>query len=150
MNPVQIPQIEGTVDDERLHYRYVPVPELRTVWPALQYGLEVVRKKNGEPWIAEDVYAALLHGRASLYVFEDIDGELEGFGIFEVMYFPYEFKPRLCIWIGWSKRPGQGWCGVEVARKIAHVAGLRSIVFSTTQKGGWLENFKQLHTWYEV
>lgn len=150
MSPVQLPQIAGTVDDERLHYRYVPVPELRTVWPALQYGLEVVRKKNGEPWIAEDVYAALLHGRASLYVFEDIDGELEGFGIFEVMYFPYEFKPRLGIWIGWSKRAGQGWCGVEVARKIARVAGLESIVFSTTQEGGWLKNFKKLHTWYEV
>jgi len=150
MTPVQLPPLSGTVDDERLRFRHVPVPELRSVWPALQYGLEVVRKANGEPWIAEDVYAALLYGRAALYVFENIDGELEGFGIFEVINFPFEFKPRLNIWIGWSKQPGQGWCGVEVARKIARAAGLDSIVFSTTQDSGWTKRFRKLNTWYEV
>ena len=148
--PAQLPPLQGTVDDDRLNYRYVPVPELRSVWPALQYGLEMVRKSNGEPWIAEDVYAALLHGRASLYIFEDVNGDLEGFGIFEVIHFPSEFKPRLNVWIGWSKHPAQGWIGVTLAQKIARAAGLDSIVFATTQESGWVKKFKKLHTWYEI
>lgn len=147
---VQLPPVQGTMDDDRLSYRYVTVPELRSVWPALQYGLEMVRTSNGEPWIVEDVYAALLHGRAHLYIFEDADGEIEGFGIFEVIHFPSEFKPRLNVWIGWSKHPAQGWMGVALAKEIARVAGIESIVFATTQESSWTKKFKKLHTWYEV
>lgn len=144
------PELSGTADDDRLTYRYVPVPLVRDVWPALQYGLDTVRQSNGEPWINEDVYAALLHGRAALYVFEDAEGSVEGFGIFEVLNFAYEFTPRLNIWIGWSKHPHQGHLGVELARKIARAAGIESIVFSTTQENGWVKKHRKLHTWYEV
>lgn len=144
------PALAGDLDDGAAVFRYVPVAHLRDEWPRLARGLAEVRESNGEPWISEDVYAALLHGRAALYVIEDDAGELEGFGIFEVTNFSYEFRARLNIWIGWSRRRSNGHLGVEMARKIARALGIDSIVFSTPQKNAWVEKFKPLHTWYEV
>lgn len=146
---IQFPSLADSLDDDRLTFQHVPPQTLREVWPTLQHGLDVVRKTNGESWINEDVYAALLHGRAALYVIYDGE-EVEGFGIYEVLNFPYEFKPRLNIWIGWSRNPAQGHLGVELSRRIARVMGIDSIVFSTTQENRWVEKFKKLHTWYEV
>ena len=146
---IQFPNITGTLDDDRLTFRHVPVTELRDIWPQLQYGLDMVRKSTGESWINEDVYAALLHGQAALYVIQDGD-ELEVFGIYQVLNFAFEFTPRLSIWIGWSRHPAQGHLGIEVSRKVAREMGITSIVFSTTQENRWVEKFTKLHTWYEV
>ncbi len=146
---IQFPDLTGSLDDDRLSFRHVPVQNLRDVWPTLQHGLQVVKQTNGESWIPEDVYAVLLHGRAALYAIYDGE-ELEGFGIYEVLNFAYEFKPRLNIWIGWSRNPAQGHLGVELSRRIARAMGIDSIVFSTTQENRWVDKFKKLHTWYEV
>jgi hypothetical protein len=143
------PTLSGTVDDDRLTFRHVPVANLRDEWPRLRLGLDVVKSTNGEPWIAEDVYAALLHQQAGLYVFEDGE-ELVGFGIVQVMNFPYEFQPRLNIWIGWFKHPQHGHLGIEVAQKVAKALGIASVVFATPQQNRWVEKFTRLHTWYEV
>ena len=146
-----LPLLEGTLDDDRVRYRGVPVAQLRGVWPLLQYGLSVVRDTNKEPWINEDVYASLLHGRSVLYLFEDAaTDELLGFAVFESIFFPYEFRPRLNMWIGWAREKGLGYLGYELARRIARVAGIDSVVFCTPQENGWVKRHRKLFTWYEV
>lgn len=147
---VDIPSINGALPDLDVLFRAVPVYELRAIWPSLQEGLEQVRASNGEPWIAEDVYSSLLYSKSKLYVIENYDEELLGFVIFEPLYFPYDFEQRLNIWIGWSKHKGHGHIGVEVAKRVAKAAGIRSVVFCTPQENGWVQKFRKLHTWYEV
>ncbi len=148
---IQYPDISGVLDDDRLAYRYVPVSQLHDEWPRLRHGLEVIKESNGEPWLPEDIYAALLYGRAALYIGEDSETkELEGFAIVEVMNFPYDFKQRLNLWIGYSVHPKQGHLGAEVVKRVARAMGIDSIVFSTTQESPWTANYKKLHTWYEV
>lgn len=146
----QLPKIAGRTADGALTYRHVAVHELRQLWPELQYGLELVRSTNGEPWIVEDVYSELLHGRADLYVFETDEGDLQGLAIFQVLYFPFEFKPRLNVWIGWSKSPRQGRYGEEVAHLLKRAAGFDSVVFATSQENAWVNKHHKLFTWYEI
>jgi hypothetical protein len=147
---MNLPAISGTVDDDRLAYTYVQVQDLRSVWSELQYGLEVIRTTNHETWIAEDIYAGLLQRRLHLWVFRDQVGKLEGFGIYNVLNFDYDFVPCLNIHIGWSASPAQGWIGVELSKRIAKAAGLTRIVFSTPQDNAWVKRFKKITTYYEV
>jgi hypothetical protein len=149
MNP-QLPNIEGTLDDDAYTFRAVPTKDLRETWPLLQYGLEEVRRSNGEVWIAEDVYASLLYGQATLYLIHDAEGILQGFGIFKVFHFDYDFEPTLLVWIGWSKYRRNGHLGRELTRKIKRAAGINRAVYSTTQENPWVLKDRKLHTWYEI
>lgn len=146
----QLPPINGTLDDDRLTYSYVQVQDLRAVWGELQYGLSQVRETNKEVWSPEDIYAGLLHRRLHLWVFRDQSGKLEGFGIYNVVNFDYDFIPCLNIHIGWSASPAQGWIGVELSKRIRDAAGLTRIVFSTPQENSWVKRFKKITTYYEV
>ena len=66
----------------------------------------------------EDIYAALLMNKATLYVFHAEDGLLAGFIVCEVIVMPFDNGPSLNIWLGWSDSKGQGHYGFEVAKLV--------------------------------
>lgn len=146
-----LPKLNGrSAVNEAVSYRYVPPYLLREAWPALQYGLNQIREQNGEAWIPEDVYSELLHQRADLYMFEDDDGTLVGFSIFQITTFPYDFTPRLLVWIGWAAKVGDGKYGYELTHELKRQAGLTSAVFSTSQETPWVAKHRKLFSFYEV
>jgi hypothetical protein len=49
-------------------YRIVQPHELRQTWGFVKHGLETILIKSSEPWIPEDVYAAIANNKASLWL----------------------------------------------------------------------------------
>jgi hypothetical protein len=134
-----------------LTYRYVA--DVRSLWPVVKPGVESIRSGDSHAWLCEDVYAALMSGRAAMYVFNDEQGAHAGFGVYEVMPLPYEANPVLNIWLGHAEKPAYGHYGVELSRKIAGSMGIERIVFSTTQdaaESAWLKQFHLMKAYYEV
>jgi hypothetical protein len=77
------PTIHGHTEDKALSYGLVT--NIRRAWPAFLPGLQKVKETNGEPWLPEDVYAAVISGRAAAYEFNEPDGTHAGFGIFDLL-----------------------------------------------------------------
>jgi hypothetical protein len=109
-----------------------------------------VKESNKEPWLPEDVYTAVVTGRAAAYEFNEADGTHAGFGIFEIVQLEYDGDAVLNIWIGHSEKSGCSQYGVELARLIANAMGIAKIVFSTTQGNTWLKKFRLVRSFYEV
>lgn len=149
------PATYGELPEYNGRYELVPPKDLRDIWPMLLEGLEDVRATNGEPWIAEDVYAQLINGRAWLYLCYYLDSpEMFGFFIVEPTQFPFEYQQRLNVWIGWAKekhRGKRGRMGIESAKRIAEALNYNGVVFATSQTGPWVKGLGELITaWYEA
>jgi len=142
------PNLSGSTSDGVLTYALVQ--NIRQMWPVVLPGIQTIRECNSEPWLPEDVYAALVTGQAAMYAFNTIEGQHAGFGVYQVMPLPYEANPVLNIWLGHSETPKQAAYGVELSKLIAGAMGLERIVFSTPQQASWTKNFRLLTAYYEV
>lgn len=123
-----LPKISGVTSDGTIAYNYVG--NIRQIWPVILPGLVKVKETNGEPWIPEDIYAALLNGSASLYAGYR-QGAYTGFAVLQAITFPYEDSPVLNVWIGYSVEKSSGHLGAEAARHVANEAGIERVVFSS-------------------
>lgn len=142
------PDLQGHTADNVLSYRLVK--NLRSAWADLLPGILKVKETNGEPWLPEDVYVAVMCGGAAAYEFNEADGAHAGLAIFDLMQLDYGTELALNIWIGHSEKPGRSQYGVELARLIASSMGIKHIVFSTTQRNAWLKKFRLVKAFYEV
>lgn len=143
-----IPQIAGVTQDGKLTYSYVQ--DIRKVWPIVREGVETIIKANHESFMPEDVFHACALGNAAMFIFMRATGEYAGFGVFHPYTFPFQDKPCLNIWLGYSKEPEHGPYGVEVAKAVLAESPFDRAVFSTPQEG-WPERYgTKLHSWYEV
>ncbi len=141
-----LPTISGVTTDGTISYNHVS--NIRQIWPVILPGLVKVKETNGEPWIPEDIYAALMTGNASLYAGYR-QGAYTGFAVLQAITFPYEDSPVLNVWIGYSVEKSSGHLGAEAARHVANEAGIERVVFSSPQEG-WTAKYKKITTWYEV
>lgn len=98
---------------------FVPPEEIDSHWPSILPGIEIVRKRTQEPWLAEDVHRALVGGNASLFRGED------GFLIVQRIPEAFSCRPFLNVWIAWFK-PNKG---KEMQQEI--VAFLDKLVVAT-------------------
>ena len=124
-----LPQISGTSSDGVISWGYEP--DVRGMFATIRPGVEKIIASNGEPFVPEDVYMALISGAASLYVGYRGD-EYTGFAVLRAIKFDFESKPVLNIWLGYSVEKASGYLGLEVARTVAKAAGIERIVFSSS------------------
>lgn len=130
-------------------YSHVAPHLIRQLWPVILPGVEKIKSTNGESWLPEDIYAALVCNKASLYIFQK-DGAHAGFGVLEVMQLPFEVTPVVNIWLGHFDAKENGHYGIEVTKLVASAAGIERSVFSTPQDNSWVKNFRRITSWYEV
>lgn len=82
----------------------VPQDQLYGLWPWVRNGLEAVRAKTAERWLAEEIYSILRVNGAYLYTVEVCDDDV-GFVIVQQHNDPD--GPCLFIWALWIE-PGVG------------------------------------------
>jgi hypothetical protein len=111
-------------------------------------GIEKIISSNGEPYVPEDVYMALISGSADLYVGYRGD-EYTGFAVLRPIQFDFEPMPVLNIWLGYSVEKKSGHLGIEIAHVVKEAAGLSRVVFASSQRG-WTDKHKLITAWYEV
>lgn len=101
------------------------------MFSTIRHGIEKIITSNGEPFVPEDVYMALISGAADLYVGYR-DDEYTGFAVLRPLQFDFERVPALNIWLGYSVEKASGYLGLEVARTVAKAAGIERIVFASS------------------
>ena len=124
---------------------YINPAELHDYWPLVKEGLEAVRNRVSDTWIAEDVYAALRSGVSTLHI--GYDGEdYDGFVVLSQMQ-DYD-GPKLFIWIAYGKGKNVVERYMAEIEKMARKINARKIRVSSTRKG-WSKYFTPITTIYE-
>ena len=80
-------------------YRLVNPHELRQSWSFVRNGLEAILRKSPEPWIPEDVYAAISNGKCTLWLAIEQDKAV-GFVI------AYISGDNFHVWCAWGNLGG--------------------------------------------
>ena len=112
---------------------YVPPQQLRSAWLAIRPAVEQIRVECAEPWLAEDVYAALKSGAAQLWARQGFDGWV----VLQQSPFPYSDEVALLVWLAWSS-PGTGEVvaqNTQQLREMARQAGIRTLAFESPRLG---------------
>ncbi len=110
-------------------FNFIAPQDLHTVWGTVKVGLEVVKRRTGEQWIPEDVYASLKAGSSQLFMVDD------GFAILQQTRNEWTNEPCLHIWIAFHMKHED--ISEEVhsnLRKIAHNIGAKSITFTSPRR----------------
>lgn len=94
-----LPRISGTSSDGVITWGHEA--DVRSMFATIRAGIEKIISSNGEPFVPEDVYMALITGSADLYVAYRGD-EYTGFAVLRAIQFDFEAKPVLNIWLGYS------------------------------------------------
>jgi hypothetical protein len=141
-----LPRISGTSSDGVITWGHES--DVRGIFSTIRPGIDKIIESNGEPFVPEDIYIALITGAADLYVGYRGD-EYTGFAVLKPIQFDFESKPVLNIWLGYSVEKASGYLGLEVARTVAKAAGMERIVFSSSQPR-FASQYKLITSWYEV
>lgn len=104
--------------------------DARAVWDEIRPGLEAVKAKSHAPWRPEDVYAALLAGRAFLYLGEP------GFVIVEPKEDPFTGEGELLVWIAYSREVGAVERFQEAVDDLARTHGFTKLTL-WSDRPGW-------------
>jgi hypothetical protein len=109
---------------------YVPPQRLRGAWLTIRPAVEQIRTTCSEPWLTEDVYAALAFGAAQLWARPEFDG-------WAIVKTQVIVEPVLLVWLAWS-RPGTSDVvaeNTEQLREIARQAGIGTLAFESPRIG---------------
>jgi hypothetical protein len=113
---------------------------LHTHWPQIKEGIiEIKSRCPQEPWLIEDVYAALRAGWAQLHIAET------GFIVTQDLTEDYTFRPLLHVWLAYSK----GGEHDLAEGYLKTVASGRPIRFHSPRVG-WSRIAKVIRTEYEL
>lgn len=124
-------------DMELIHFEHITSHTgLQDYYPLVEEACRRISRQQDIVAFAPDVYAALLQGKAELYVgFRD--GEAKGFFTCYTVEPPCS-PPHLHVWHGYI-RPGDPADGIVAAfeeiGRVAQAKGCSQIVFSTRRKG---------------
>jgi len=114
--------------------RQVHPDELHAVWPLIKDGLEKVKARCHEVWIAEDVYASIKTGASTLHLKDD------GFLVLTPTRQAHTGKPVLHVWIAYSAGSNQEE-GETYLDRIAKQYGFQLITMKSPRRGwerrGW-------------
>jgi hypothetical protein len=107
---------------------------LHRYWPLVRAGFETVRRKACQAWWAEDLYAAVLGGRAQLCV-GTIGGRLAGAAVVCLDTEPYGGERSLLIWAAFSLHPAALRHGLREFEQIARAHGVARLRFVSPRRG---------------
>jgi hypothetical protein len=112
---------------------YVPPQELRAAWKQIKPAVQDIWAACGEPWLVEDVYAALVTGAAQLW--RRPDGS--GWVVLKITQEPYSGEPMLLVWLAWSAPGTEEVVAANAGqvREIARAAGVKRLVFESPRRG---------------
>lgn len=108
--------------------------ELHVYWPLVRPGLERVKAKTKAPWIAEDLYAAVAAGKATMHV-GFVDQRYAGVLVLTMNTEPFSNEKSLLIWACFICHPEALRYGLEDVRRIAARYGLGKLRFGSPRRG---------------
>ena len=106
----------------------IPQSDLRRVWPQVRDRMQAIADRDGEPWIAEDVYQEIIVGNAYLWATDD----LGGFVVLVIRAAPY--TRDLHIWIGCENTEANAAAYWPQLLAIASEAGCNRIMFESQRR----------------
>lgn len=135
------------VADRKLTLRVVQLQEIRSEWPFVREHLAKVLRKSKEPWIPEDVYAALIAGTDALLIAE-CAGEKVGALVVRKEIEQWSGKPYLFLWCISLESGFYDQTYAELAN-FARSVGVKSIR-GESPRLGWNGRARLLSATYEV
>lgn len=110
--------------------------DLRQLWPLIVEQIRDVKAQCNELWLVEDVWAALLAQRATLYVGVKDEARV-GFLISEVQWDAFATRPVLNIWIavGPTLFAEHGAEVIDFMKATAREQGAIKVRMSSPRKG---------------
>jgi hypothetical protein len=101
------------------------------VWAFVRQGLEKVRAKGHDEWIAEDIYCDCFNQRSMLWIVSDDNGDDYGFMVLQPM------GKALHIWAAWldSTNPDDIAKGFNEVKEIAKQGGCKKVTFTSVRRG---------------
>jgi len=120
-----------------MEYKYIPVDELRNWWSLIRPGLDKVKSKSPENWIAEDVYTDCFNQKSMLWVLHE-NNKFVGFFILEPQ------GSTMHVWVAWTLENNQQTVenGLKYIKEMARQGGIKYLSFSSHRKG-WDRRSKQ-------
>lgn len=114
--------------------------DLHAYWPVILPGIQKIKAKCDEPWIAEDVYTALRMGGSTLLYYTEA-GEYIGFQVVSVGRTAYSNKPLLNVWCGYCENASAYEFGEQKLSELAKSLGISTIRMESPRRGwearGW-------------
>ncbi len=103
---------------------------LRSVWLAVRERVQAIAERGDYPWIADDVFHAIVTGQAWLWTTADPDG---GFVVLEISSTP--FQRDLHVWIADNQGEGSAAGFIPQLREIARSCGCQRVTWSSVRSG---------------
>lgn len=116
--------------------------DLHAVWNIVRPGIERVRIKAKAPWIAEDVYTAVVTGRATMHV-GYLDQQYAGVLVLAVNVDSFSKEKSLLVWALYTEHSLALSYGLEDVYDIARRQGIYKIVFHSPRPG-WERRMKSI------
>lgn len=109
---------------------------LRQLWPSIVGQIAKLKERCSEQWLVEDVWAALISQRATLYV-GFLGDERVGFLISEPVWDAFATRPVLNIWIavGHALFASEGPFVMQFMRQVASEVGASKVRMVSPRKG---------------
>lgn len=116
--------------------------ELQAAWLLARDGLEEVRRKAKASWLAEQVFAAIVAGRATLHI-GYLHGEYAGAVVLAQNVDPFNGEKSLLVWALYTCAREALYRGLEDVKAIARQHGIGKIIFHSPRRG-WERRMKQI------
>lgn len=132
-----------------IEFVHVTPATLRQHWPRILGSLCVVRAKNDNDWIAEDVYHSIKSGESACHL--AYDGEhYAGLLVTKLSIAEYSGTRSLFVWIAHNEgAPDVMDAGLPLLREMATRANAQRITFGSPRKG-WAKRYPLITAMYEV
>jgi len=117
-----------------MHLVHITPEMLGNVWDQVKPGLERIQRKTQEPWKLDDIFTALLAGRADLYI-PVHKKHYGGFIITHPMVEPWSQRKILHIWCAYTLHSAVRDETIKTIAEIAKKAGYTALEFRSPRKG---------------
>jgi hypothetical protein len=122
-----------------MNARYIYPNQIREFWDFVKQGLEKVRAKGHNDWIAEDIYCDCFTQKAMLWIVSNDNNDDYGFMVLQPN------GKTLHVWAAWldSINPNDFIDGFNHIKEIARQGGCKKVTFTSVRKG-WERHAKKL------
>jgi len=104
--------------------------DIRDVWHIVRTGLEELHDSSCQPWIPEDIYAAVVNRQAVLYM--DRVSSPTGFVVVQSQECPMERVKKLLLWVAYDPKESSALRLAGECESIARDTGHSAVEFVTS------------------